>query len=231
MFFRRPKAQNVSEWLEAATRKIAPPARERIWQEIEAHYAESVAAHLAGGLSENDAQKAALAELGEARRAARRFKWRHLTVRQTRSLEAWDKNSTNLFNLGVFYLMFSVTLDEYILKSSSIPAETILLLLLFIVALPTTAFYLARRKTGYPDGWLPALIRSSNAHGLGFLFFVAFGFPPYVDLPNAGLPMAKFDHWYSEALQLLIVIRLFFAFRLARKLRNMQNYPQERAGS
>jgi hypothetical protein len=109
MFFRKAKVQNVSEWLEAATRKIAPPARERIRLEIEAHYAESVATHLAGGLSENDAQMAALAELGNVRHAARRFKRQYLTTWQAQNLEACDKNSKNLFYLGGLYLMFFVT--------------------------------------------------------------------------------------------------------------------------
>jgi hypothetical protein len=231
MFFRKPKVQNLSEWLEAATRKIAPPARERIRLEIEAHYAESVATHLAGGLSENDAQMAALAELGDVRHAARRFKRQYLTTWQAQNLEASDKNSTNLIYLGVFYLMFFMTLDKYSLRSSSSSAARLAFEFLFQVALPTTAFYLARRKTGYPDGWLPLLIRCCNAHALGYLSFLAFGFPPSVDLPNAGLPMAKYEYWLTGAVQLFFVVRLFLALRLARKLHDLQNYPERPVSS
>jgi hypothetical protein len=229
MLFRKPKAQNVSEWLEAATRKIASPARERIRLEIEAHYAESVATHLAGGLSENDAQMAALAELGDVRHAARRFKLQYLTTWQAQHLEACDKNSKNLFYLGVLYLMFLMSLDE--LRSSSSFVARLVLLFLFQVALPTTAFYLARRKTGYPDGWLPVLIRCCNAHALGYLSFVAFGFLPYVDLPNAALSMAKFWNWENAALRLIFFIQLAYALRLAKKLHDSQNYPERPASS
>jgi hypothetical protein len=229
MLFRKPKVQNVSEWLEAATRKIASPARERIRLEIEAHYAESVATHLTGGLSENDAQMAALAELGDVRHAARRFKRQYLTTRQAQHLETSDKNSANLFYLGVLYLMFFVSLDK--LRSSSSSAATLVFLFLFQVALPTTAFYLARRKTVYPDEWLPVLIRCCNAHALGYLSFVVFTVPPYVDLPNAALHMAKFFNWENAALRLFFFIRLAYALRLAKKLHDSQNYPERPASS
>ncbi len=53
--------------------------KERIRAEIEAHYAESVREQRANGLSQSAAETEALAELGDARTAAKRFRKGHLT--------------------------------------------------------------------------------------------------------------------------------------------------------
>ena len=106
MLFQKSNVRNVSDWLNISTRKLAPSAQERIRLEIEAHHAESVVAHQQAGLSKNDAEAAALAELGDVRQAARRFKRQHLTVRQAANLDAWDKHSKSLFQLGCCYLVF-----------------------------------------------------------------------------------------------------------------------------
>lgn len=86
--WRRLPAQNLSQWLETATRKLAPPARARIQTEIEAHYAEAVQLHLASGLPETAAHAAALADLGNAYAAARRFGREHLTEKDVAQI-AW----------------------------------------------------------------------------------------------------------------------------------------------
>ena len=61
------RVRNLPEWLEIATKNLAVPAKERIRAEIDEHYTETVASHLAEGLSESDAKIRALAELGDAR--------------------------------------------------------------------------------------------------------------------------------------------------------------------
>jgi hypothetical protein len=66
-----------------ATRDLMPSAQARVRPEIEAHYAEAVASHLKDGLPEPAAQAAALADLGDAQVAARRFQKEHLTIRDT----------------------------------------------------------------------------------------------------------------------------------------------------
>jgi hypothetical protein len=76
----RQSPQNLSEWLEIAPRDLVSSAQARIRAEIEAHYAEAVRAHMVQGLSEPDAQAQALADLGDARAAARRFRQEHLTT-------------------------------------------------------------------------------------------------------------------------------------------------------
>ena len=74
-------------WLRIATEGLAARAKERIRLEIEAHYAEAVSDHLRKGLSECDARSAALAELGNARKAAKCFRERHLTSREAVGVE------------------------------------------------------------------------------------------------------------------------------------------------
>jgi len=77
-FGRKLRIRGLYHWLEIATEKIASPAKERIRSEIEAHYAEAMAAHAAEGQSETDAKAAALADLGDPKAAARRLRKRHL---------------------------------------------------------------------------------------------------------------------------------------------------------
>jgi hypothetical protein len=107
--FRRRQAQTLSEWLEVATRKLVAPARERIRVEIEAHYAEAVEALLESGLSEAAATAKAVAELGTARAAAKRFRKEHLTEWEEQLLE-WTviKQTRNAFYLAACYLTFAV---------------------------------------------------------------------------------------------------------------------------
>jgi hypothetical protein len=228
--FRKPNVQNISEWLETATRKIAPPAQQRLRLEIEAHYAESVATHLLAGLSEEKANGAALAELGDVRQAARRFKRQHLTVRQATNLDAWDKHSKSLFQLGCCYLVF-FSFGIVRARTSSIVAAWIPLQFLFMVVFPTIAFCFSRRKEGYPDGWLSVLARACNSRALSYLSIFSIGTPPSVDLPNAGLHMAKFENWETAALRLFFFIQLYFALRLARKLHHLQNSSQNPVSS
>jgi len=74
-------------WLRIATEGLATRAKERIRLEIEAHHAEAVSDHLRRGLSECDARSAAIAELGNARKAAKCFRERHLTAREAVGVE------------------------------------------------------------------------------------------------------------------------------------------------
>ena len=73
------RAQSLSEWLETATKGLVAPARERIQTEIEAHYTEAVAAHVADGMRPAAAEMLALEDLGDARKAGKEFRKRHLT--------------------------------------------------------------------------------------------------------------------------------------------------------
>jgi len=98
--------QDLSEWLEIATKELVAPVKERILLEIEAHYAEAVAAHLMEGLSEANAAREALAELGNAEVAAKRFRKQHLTVLDAGRVEQALKRAGSWWRLLGDYLLF-----------------------------------------------------------------------------------------------------------------------------
>jgi hypothetical protein len=218
MFFRKPKARNVSEWVEAATRKIAAPANERIRREIEAHYAEAVVAHLDGGLSEGEANAAALAELGDARQAARRFRRQHLTVWEATALEVNDKFAKSKVRLGMYCLLFAKMAFDYAIgfRHFPYPTASIIALFLFLVALPTTAFILSKRRDGFRNGWFSALIRSTNGFRFGVYFLLAFT-----------VYRSTMGDWGNLACRLLLGFYLFSALRLAKKLHGLQDSSDE----
>ncbi len=98
--FRPSIAHNLPEWLEIATGGLVPSAQSHVRMEIGAHFAEAVQNQLANGLSESAAHAAALADLGEARAAARRFRREFLTKK-----EAWYvdwRNKSAISPLGTF---------------------------------------------------------------------------------------------------------------------------------
>jgi len=74
-------------WLAIATRNLVAPAKERIRLEIEAHYADSLNAHLEQGRSDVEARICALNELGDPIIAAKRFRAQHLTENQATLLK------------------------------------------------------------------------------------------------------------------------------------------------
>ncbi len=75
----------LTAWIVLATDGLVAPARERIKQEIEAHYADAVARHVTGGLPRAMAEARALDELGDIDVAAKGFRKRYLTEKE----EAW----------------------------------------------------------------------------------------------------------------------------------------------
>jgi hypothetical protein len=86
-------SKNLDEWLKIATGEVwagelAGPAKERIKLEIKSHFEDAVAAHLAEGLTEAEAQARALADLGDAHAARKRFRKTHLMEWEANSLKS-----------------------------------------------------------------------------------------------------------------------------------------------
>ena len=77
-----PSVRNVDDWLVIATKDLAPVGKVRICAEIEAHFADGVESHLAEGHSLAQSRDAVLAELGDPFSAGKRFRKRHLTVKE-----------------------------------------------------------------------------------------------------------------------------------------------------
>ena len=151
--------------------------------EIGAHYTEALAAHVAGGLSESDAKAAAVAELGDPKAAAKRFRKEHLTAEQAEEAASYLKWARNVWVLLGMYLFFSSMLymDRALVhrKHYLAPGVYFTIGFLTLVVIPTACFFVARRKTSRPNISFILLIQSGaffawmisflfNIHGPGF---------------------------------------------------------------
>ena len=168
--FEKP-VTTLNQWLEIATYDLVAPAKERIRSEIEAHYAEAVANHLARGVSQAEAEMAALAELGSAPAAAKKFSKQFLSESAVSRLEWRVKWLGDWPFLLSCYCIFFVFFPLLLYKKENIP----IFIFQFIgsVVLPTVIFRIARRQRGKPNAfwacWL-AVLEPSLVMGLNFNF-------------------------------------------------------------
>jgi hypothetical protein len=95
-------------WLKRASDGLTAPVKERIRSEIESHYAEAVDSHMTNGLSEAEARRAALAELGDVNDAARRFRRLHLTEKEIEAAKQMLIFLRSRSRLLIFYLLFAM---------------------------------------------------------------------------------------------------------------------------
>ena len=143
------RVRDLPEWLEIATKNLAVPAKERIRAEIDEHYTETVASHLAEGLSESDAKIRALAELGDARKAAKRFRKIHMTKFDS----AQVKIRVNLAKSRLVMVSgYFVWLMWFLMSLGGVldgPLKTVNLIFgFFLLAIyPTARFITVRRKS------------------------------------------------------------------------------------
>ncbi|HVU37136.1 MAG TPA: hypothetical protein VHC95_02275 [Opitutales bacterium] len=123
MMHSEPASQTLADWLAIATGKLVPSAQARVRAEIEAHYAEALRTHLGRGLSQADAQVAALADLGDAQVAGRRFQHEFLTKAEAAGLARFNKGANGMlrfffvFMLG--FMLFGILmffLDFYVIR-------------------------------------------------------------------------------------------------------------------
>jgi hypothetical protein len=206
------RVHGLPQWLEIATETLAAPAKERIRTEIEAHYSESVAAHLAEGASESDAQAAALTELGSAKAAARRFRRQHLTEKEAGLLRKWGAASS--FGLVAGYLSFCCLLyflyfvdpeETHYLNPATFFAVEFLTMVIFSTAL----FLVARSKIARRKFGLVNLLYSVNVS------FSTLALWYYISRHHHSLVLLMFSA------QLIRPLRIWY------KLRNVQDAWQE----
>jgi hypothetical protein len=88
------RTRGLAGWLEIAIEGLDPLAKQRISDEIGAHYTESVSTHISHGASEQSAQSLALVELGDPQSAACQFEKTHLTESEGRQLAWMEKCAT-----------------------------------------------------------------------------------------------------------------------------------------
>ena len=143
------RVRDLPEWLEIATKNLAVPAKERIRAEIDEHYTETVTSHLAEGMSESDAKISALAELGDARKAAKRFRKIHMTKfdsAQVKFIVNLAKSRLVLVSGYFVWLMWFLMCFWGVLDGPSNTAYLIVGFFLLVI-MPTARFITVRCKS------------------------------------------------------------------------------------
>ncbi len=146
--FQHPPAQSLSEWLDLATRDLVPSAQTRIRTEIEAHYNEAVQSRLVSGSPDDAAQAAALADLGSAKSAARRFRREYLTTTNAKEAAGYLKSpmTTMLVFLVATHSSYSERLRNFDDPRIQICAAIQFLLFLVVIANIIAVFILRKQE-------------------------------------------------------------------------------------
>jgi hypothetical protein len=208
--------QNLSDWLETATRGLVPSAQTRIRAEIEAHYAEAVHAHMVQGLSEPDAQAQALADLGYAYAAARRFRQEHLTTMDA-TMAALNVHCQSW--MGSILLIASITTSFFSFFHPTDPPDLsgVLWFLLWLFFTPNCALVvtgvLSWRKHASVTRRQIILLQSLAWLNAGAFAVINHFARPTVD------PLQNMFGVFSTVVFFLIAAQVsFFCFRLRKKL-------------
>ena len=158
------RVASLAEWLEIATDGIASSGRERITREIETHFEEAVESHLAKGEPQEIAQASALAELGNAKAAWRRFRKRHLTKLEESRLEEFQHHAGSKLWLIIFIFM-SFPIEATLLKK--LPLTYALLfcipILLVYAVFPAVTFWRLRQPEPKSSLSLVAMIQFKHS--------------------------------------------------------------------
>src|SRR5882724_12459074 len=143
----RNKAESLSDWLKIATRYLTPAGKQRIAEEIEAHYAEAVDTHLKLGEPDQVAKANALAELGDPMVAGEKFRRKHLTEEEAKRLSQAQKRARSFRFLLLIYCIIAFYFWFVIAVTDTFAKRPILDLFIFIVTYvlrgivsPTIAF-------------------------------------------------------------------------------------------
>jgi hypothetical protein len=146
--FNIPKDKDLGQWLAIATSGLVAPARERIQMEIEAHYAEAVANHMTQqGISKAYAELAALAELGDAKLAAKKFRERYLAESEAAKLEWLVKWARDWPWLLLNYFLFcAYAAFFYLYRNGDNAVLAFAAEFTCWVVLPTALFFMARSR-------------------------------------------------------------------------------------
>jgi hypothetical protein len=179
--FKKREVRTLSEWLEVATRRLAEPAKERIRAEIEAHYAEAVIEQSVKGLSQIAAEAEALAELGDAKAAARRFRKGYLTKWETQKLNDAVRVGRSVWLLAFQYFLFAFLIREWLRHGHGPeglrdPFLCFALQFLVLIVLPTACFVLARFGNSAPRRRLLLLIQPASGPLMSMAVMMLFMF-------------------------------------------------------
>jgi hypothetical protein len=209
------KPASLSEWLDTATQGLAAPGRERVTQEIEAHFAEAVEAHVTQGQPEQTAHAIALEELGDPDVSAKSFRKRHLTLEEARRLVDFrSRNDTKTalatnFFFGLFVIYLAAGQD----KPPRYTSLFCILVFLGLIVCPLLVFCLLRlpaiKSNLYSLVWVDLVQRAL----LGFAGVLLFAFM---------MPLLRHTGWAGLCVGQFVVAGIF-AFKIRKKIRKNEN--------
>ena len=161
--FQKCQVHDLSKWLGIATKNLIISARERICTEIGEHYAETVASHLAEGLSKADAMSQALAELCDAEEAAKRFHKLYMTIADARRLKNCIVTSPTILCIYILWTIIILSVLKW-----SLHHEFALMCIICVCNLPLPIMAIA--------SFIMTRHKSKNIGFLSFMVAVQFGF-------------------------------------------------------
>ncbi len=88
--------QAITNWLEIAQANLAPRAKEIVQEQILEHWNSALEKYVLEGKSVLEAEALALADLGDARAAAKKFEKAYLTTRELEKLTAVKDSAANV---------------------------------------------------------------------------------------------------------------------------------------
>ncbi|MBI5092058.1 MAG: hypothetical protein HZB26_06385 [Candidatus Hydrogenedentes bacterium] len=98
-------SHDLYQWLDAATRGLCRDARERVAQEIRAHFSDAFNSAFERGLTRADAYVNALKGLGSARAARRAYRRAYLTMNDERRLGVLSRSKKHFRSDSTFQLV------------------------------------------------------------------------------------------------------------------------------
>jgi hypothetical protein len=219
------KTRGLAGWLDIATDGLEEPAKQRIANEIETHYAEAVSAHLVAGETEISAQATALAELGDPQQAAPKFRKGHLTEREAKSLNFMERAAAKPLFAFRMLPLDSIPFAAFALlfiHVRSIPVNRHSLNLHYLACLVLVAyagFRLVPRSL-----WAWGLPRNSFLKGIALSYLLT----SLVILGPTVLFLFMHDHDLWSAFNSTVYFYIYGialnpGFRIWRKLRKMSN--------
>jgi hypothetical protein len=229
-----PGEESLAEYIVLATFGLVSSARERIQMEIEAHYAEDVSRRLGEGMSQEQAEIAAVQELGDPGIAARQYRKRYLTEEEVswlrqfegRGRSQWPTRTIGWIVLGLgigfvsfvllAWLAFSTMSPGLLARLFSYLLAVWLSLAVFIGAAVRSQHWRGKLPSG-PGLWRKLLKLSLVQFPLGCLYCAA-------QLLSGTWVLGVIPNELAAGILILSILPVFLSkrFRLWRKLRFKQ---------
>lgn len=125
----------LEDWLDIATRDLCADARARVCEEVKAHFAAAYDALIASGESADVAASGALASLGSAKKARRKYRQTYITKGEQKYLESLADTKTPLLAFAtVLPIGFYIFFQSYLFGSTAVVIHGMVFFALYLIA-------------------------------------------------------------------------------------------------